>query len=741
MVDHSDRQSVASSPLRRARVACKACNARRVKCDAGESQPCWQCRMRRIDCELVESRRGRYSRRKLGTHDTRQTVQHASDIEVTGVDTLPDVTLTDATLPDTTRDNGIIEPGHGTRTGYLLTPSDRVEDHGEDDNTFLPETNQPNHTQQPQDGRHRPNLLDRSTEEPTALSYIIELTYRPEGGSSKALEVRHPIPASIADHTLNDGNPVYKQLSLDEALLMPSRDIADQLVYTFFDKMHPAYPVLDREAFSLAYLNGRASSLVLQTIFLLGFTVGSDELVHAAGFRDRTTARKTYYLRAKALYDADYESDRVLLVAVMLLLGFWWSGPDDQKDTCHWVGCATTLAQSLGFHRIVSQPAMSQRMKSLRRRIWWTIYMRDRHTSQAFGRPCRIRDEDCDVEPLSEEDLAFDLGYDQRVIPIQRDYHVSYVLEMSKLTIILGDILTAEFSPRRDSLEKFQTENLAQRIVQWEAGLPDRLQIKASERCSGASLWASLLQFNYQNCKILLFRPKAIDNLSSAQRERDIRARTAADTITRLAEDFLATDMISSALIHLVPALFSALSIHTIVICRTDSYQRQLAENKSRQCMLALSVIAKSWPVRIWISQSFVNLMKRLTGPDAVSSGPIVSVSSSIATSARNAVSIGPGNLPGVRNDHSQDIGSYISQSSFEQSSHCTCATGPQSGGIHAYGCLWKAADQFVHDSLWAGYLDSAMDVDFFLHNYIGPAQYTHLEGDGAAVESTNARS
>lgn len=96
---------------------------------------------------------------------------------------------------------------------------------------------------------------------------------------------------------------------------------------------------------------GRASPLVLQTIALLGFTMGSDELVRAAGFSDRCTARKTHYLRAKALYDADYENDRMNLVAVLLLLGFWWASYDDQKDTCYWVGCATTLAQSLGMHR------------------------------------------------------------------------------------------------------------------------------------------------------------------------------------------------------------------------------------------------------------------------------------------------------------------------------------------------------------------------------------------------------
>lgn len=92
---------------------------------------------------------------------------------------------------------------------------------------------------------------------------------------------------------------------------------------------------------------------------LLGFTIGSNDLIRTAGFSDRATARKTHYLRAKALYDADYETDRMTLAAVLLLLGFWWAGPEDQKDTCYWVACATTLAQQLGMHRSYVELAIS----------------------------------------------------------------------------------------------------------------------------------------------------------------------------------------------------------------------------------------------------------------------------------------------------------------------------------------------------------------------------------------------
>lgn len=84
---------------------------------------------------------------------------------------------------------------------------------------------------------------------------------------------------------------------------------------------------------------------------MVGFTIASTSLLSAAGYSDRATARKTHYLRAKALYDADYEMDRLTTAAALLLLGFWWANPDDQKDTNYWISCAVNVAQSLGIHR------------------------------------------------------------------------------------------------------------------------------------------------------------------------------------------------------------------------------------------------------------------------------------------------------------------------------------------------------------------------------------------------------
>ncbi|KAJ5183424.1 hypothetical protein N7492_001040 [Penicillium capsulatum] len=673
--------------------------------------------MRRIDCELIESKRGKYVRRSVNSSRGRsgsRRSQNARDVSF------------------------------GRRKGSSLVQNN------EDRSSGAPLTESRDHlpAQRAQSDQLQSTLPETSS--PSTSYYVIELSYRHERGLTEPLKIHHPIPASIAERPgLDSVGLLEAPLSLQEALTLPPRDIVDQLICTFFTKIHPAYPVLDRERFTTSYLSGHVSILVLQTIILLGFTIGTDELIRAAGFNDRATARKTHYLRAKALYDADYETDRLSLAAVLLLLGFWWAGPEDQKDTCYWVACAVTHAQSLGLHLsyvrtctlveywLTTTQRVTDTLQSADEVFAKTDMTRDRHTAAAFGRPCRIRDEDCDVEFLTHEDFTCDLGYDENFIPAQQDYHVFYAIEMTKLANILGDILVGEYSPRRSPLKKYETASLANKLVEWESGLPNRLQMRASDGLKNASFWGCMLQISYQNCIILLYRSKAIENLSSAEMERDLQAQAAADTITRLSEDLLSTGMIDSGLIHLVPALFSALSIHTIVICRSNPVHRQLAENKSRQCMLALSVIAKSWPVRIWISRAFVNLMKRLTGQSPNLSSPIVNVSSSILTPSHNMAPPGQMGLPGLQNAGIADVEGQFPAGNFDLSSYCTCGVGPQPGGLHDCSCLRKAPDQFVHDSLWAGYLDSAFDVDLFLHSGVGPPSYLPFESESPVGAGT----
>lgn len=88
--------------------------------------------------------------------------------------------------------------------------------------------------------------------------------------------------------------------------------------------------------------------------------------------------------------------------------------------------------------------------------------------------------------------------------------------------------------------------------------------------------------------------------------------------------------------------------------------------------------------------------------------------------------------LQGLQNAGISDMENQLPLSDFDPSFCCTCGTGIQPGDLHECACLRKAPDQLVHDSLWAGYLDSALDVDIFLHNGVGPSSYLPFEDPAA---------
>ncbi|RSM06405.1 hypothetical protein CDV31_009179 [Fusarium ambrosium] len=671
------------SPLPpRTRVACKACHARRVKCDAaGDGQPCWHCRTRNTTCELIESRRGKYTRPNAKERRVARRLREARKASTDVVQPSPDIAL-------------------NTPNSSISSPN-APQTQDEDPTVTFQQTNPSQQTQT------QANVRSYCLGDSNSLSYIIEMICSPRGGVAEPVKVHYPIPASIADRAVLPNRPQVEVTSLQDALIMPPRNISDRLISAFLNIMHPAFPVLNRRAFAEQYRLGQASPLLLQAVFLIAVTLCDDNLIQDAGFTDRATARKTFYLRAKTLYDVDHETDRSSIASALSLMGFWWNGPDDQKDSWYWLGCATTFAQSINMHR--SRPELSPETRSLWRRIWWSIYSRDRHTAACLGRPCRIRDEDCDVELLTEEDLRFDECYDDELIPAQKDYHISYFIEMSNLAVILGDIVIGEFSPRRPALECYKAENLVERLEQWQSRLPECLKKMPPDETLGASFWASNLQMAYQNYYILLFRPKVIENLSPEEAERDVRARMAADSITRMAEDMLASGTIRYGQMHLVPAVFGALSIHTIVICRKDPIRRQLAGNKSRQCILALSELAKPWPVGLWIMRFFVNLFRRLTGQDsATASGTIVNVTSRIGNSDVESRGNQPNdNMPAPSRD--------------EPTMPATVNNRAQPRDQQTVDFMPQVTDPMGYDSFWAGCLDNSIDVDLLLQHGLGP--------------------
>lgn len=190
-----------------------------------------------------------------------------------------------------------------------------------------------------------------------SLSFVVR-SLSSNAANRSGPKLHYPIPNTVSEHANNAAErlkdtdtPTLTYLNMHGAFILPSQDISDELIRIFFTSFHPAYPVFDRREFFALYQQNQVPLIVLQTIYFLSFTICGEDLLRRAGFVDRYSARRTSYLRAKALYDMDCEKNKVKLTSVLFLLGFWWEGPEDQKDTWHWLGAAISLAQTLGMHR------------------------------------------------------------------------------------------------------------------------------------------------------------------------------------------------------------------------------------------------------------------------------------------------------------------------------------------------------------------------------------------------------
>src|SRR5437868_3468417 len=72
----------------------------------------------------------------------------------------------------------------------------------------------------------------------------------------------------------------------------------------------------------------------------------------------------------------------------------------------------------------------------LRKRIWWSLYVRDRQCSAALGLPTRIRDEDCDLEMLEPSDFEEEnLSTYPKFLGVQKREHILYGIQMARLAI------------------------------------------------------------------------------------------------------------------------------------------------------------------------------------------------------------------------------------------------------------------------------------------------------------------
>jgi hypothetical protein len=210
--------------------------------------------------------------------------------------------------------------------------------------------------------------------------------------------LHYPIPERLdANSSRDEAVQAHKtkmemQLSADGAFSYPPADTCNKLLNAYFTWFHPCFPILDRTSVQQSYASGTISPLLLQSMLFIGVSLCTDAAFAQTEFTVRYRAKFLFYSRAKAIYDADWESNKTTKLQSLFMLSFWRGGPSEERDTRFWLGVAISLAQNRGMHvmsvlYLVSSQQLLTLIRSkfsfqsvdeekLWKRIWWALYVR-----------------------------------------------------------------------------------------------------------------------------------------------------------------------------------------------------------------------------------------------------------------------------------------------------------------------------------------------------------------------------
>ncbi|KAF7719050.1 Cutinase transcription factor 1 alpha [Penicillium ucsense] len=610
----------------RASRACETCHSRKVRCDAASlGVPCTNCVAFSIECKIPTPKR-----KKNSTKAKDESRYGDSPPPHNTAPSLPDATAAqyrpenseDPTNPDTDRKLGDSssedrdDGSFGWRKERMatsgmpitsLTESEAAQ-RASTDNTYA-QFMKPKFARAPIKEAGRVAYLGESSN----LSLLVQDRH----GTTDV--VHYPLPPNIRGSRarLTDlDNLEIDILHQRGAFLLPPKPLCDELVDAYFKWVAPIVPIINRSRFLRQYRDPKnpPSLLLLQAILLAGSRVCTNpQLMDANG--STTPAAMTFYKRAKALYDANYEDDRVTIVQALVLLGWYWEGPEDvTKNVFYWTRVAMVVAQGSGMHRSVETSQLNKPDKRLWKRIWWTLFTRDRSVAVALGRPIGINTDDSDVEMLTEDDFIedeLDAPADYGPDPV----HVQFFLQYVKLCEIMGLVLSQQYSVASKSRRMNAMD-----LTHSDMALADWLQNCPKEVCwqrSRHHFWAALLHSNYYTTLCLLHRahmpPASSAPNSYRVEEMAYPSRTiafqAAGMMTSIIEALQAHNEIRYTPAFIVYSLFSALIMHVYQMRSSVPSIVATCQERINVCMSALKEVSKVWLVAKMVNTLFESIL------------------------------------------------------------------------------------------------------------------------------------
>lgn len=380
------------------------------------------------------------------------------------------------------------------------------------------------------------------------------------------------------------------------------------------------------------------------------------------------------------------------------------------KNVFYWSRVATIVAQGSGMHRSVEHSQLSQADKRLWKRIWWTLFTRDRMVAVALGRPVHINTDDSDVEMVSEDDFLDDEpGFISEYPP--DPLHVQFFLHHVKLCEIMGLVLSQQYSVASKARRQHQIDlvhsDLA--LADWMLHVPPEMRYHVEDK-SRQNFWAALLHSTYYTTLCLLHRahmPPATTTangtsyyspVDESYPSRNI-AFKAATAITSIIDNLIGHDELRYCPAFVVYSLFSALIMHVYQTRSINPSVVTESKERMRKCMLALKEVSKIWIVAKMVYTLFESILgnKALEERLQKSAGRRHHSKKS-SHHSRAPHPTAAGTEPMKRKFDEMDLGALptgpVPTMSYERSRPQTPAPQPMQGVVQASGTITPGRDQ-----------------------------------------------
>ncbi|KAF4990306.1 hypothetical protein FDECE_14449 [Fusarium decemcellulare] len=207
--------------------------------------------------------------------------------------------------------------------------------------------------------------------------------------------------------------PRLQYLRAIECFRLPTPSRCAELLEIFFLYVHPMMPVIDRRDFLSRYYGGDEppSLIILHAVFLAASRYADNSGHSPDGLSEVRIHCDELHGKLRALIEAEITFERIAVIQASLLASLHWEGREGLNSAIDNLSLAVRACQEMGLHR--KQQSTSSHpgaQEVLQRRLWWCLYALDRFNAAQEGTPFLINELECDVEMLTEKDLA---GEDQ----------------------------------------------------------------------------------------------------------------------------------------------------------------------------------------------------------------------------------------------------------------------------------------------------------------------------------------